>query len=227
MQQGDLVVGGTVANDNIVLKVADTQGGIRVTIGGANLGTFTPARVFVFAQAGGDSVQFSTTKFTGTTYYIQAPAVVQGGDGNDSLDVRGSSAANVLVGGAGADTLNGGLGRDILLGGAGVDTLRGGLGEDVLIGNSTIHDDHLDALLALLAEWSRTDADYATRAAHLQGASGGLNGDTLLGPATILDDAAIDQLYGEGNLDLFFITNLGVNKDKVNDLAQGELKISV
>jgi Ca2+-binding RTX toxin-like protein len=196
-----------------------------VTVNGATLGTFTPSGgVFVFAQAGGDSVQFASTKITGTTHYIQAPALLQGGDGNDTLDARGSNAANMLVGGAGTDVLYGGLGRDILIGGAGADTLRGGQGEDVLIGNSTAHDDHLNALLALLEEWSRTDANYTTRANHLLGEPGGLNGDTILDPSTLGDDAAIDLLYGESSLDFFFAT---AGKDKINDLSTGEWKISL
>lgn len=38
---------------------------------------------------------------------------------------------------------------------------------------------------------------------------------------------AIDQLYGETGLDLFFTTDLGPNSDRVNDLAGGESKIAV
>jgi hypothetical protein len=97
----------------------------------------------------------------------------------------------------------------------------------VLIGNSTVHDDHLDALLALLEEWDRTDAGYTTRANHLLGAPGGLNGGTVLDPSTIWDDAAIDQLYGESNLDLFFATAAGAAKDKINDLSTGEWNINL
>jgi Ca2+-binding RTX toxin-like protein len=228
MQQGDLAVGGTSGNDNIQLKAADAQGGIRVTINGVTHGTFIPSgHVLVYAQPGDDSVQLATTKIKGQTYYVQSPAVIFGGEGDDTLDARGSSADNVLSGGGGADVLYGGIARDILMGGLGADTLRGGQGEDVLIGNSTIYDNHLAALLALMAEWRRSDADYATRAAHLQGAAGGLNGDAILGPSTILDDGAVDQLYGESGLDLFFATAAGAGKDKLNDLAQGELNVEL
>jgi VCBS repeat-containing protein len=228
LQDGDLVVGGTTSGDTINLKVADQSGGVKVTINGALQGTFNPTgRILVYAQAGIDNVKFETTKFTGQTWHVQDDAVVQGGDGNDTLDARGSSANNVLVGGAGNDTIWGGLGRDLLLGGTGVDTLRAGQGEDLLVGNSTVHDNNLTALLALMAEWGRTDADYAERAAHLSGTPGGLNGGAFLNSSTVTDDAAIDQLYGESGLDLFFVTDVGTNKDRVNDLAGGELKVAV
>ncbi|TIM81185.1 calcium-binding protein, partial [Mesorhizobium sp.] len=43
---------------------------------------------------------------------------------------------NTLVGGAGNDTLNGGIGNDILVGGAGDDALTGGAGNDRLDGGA-------------------------------------------------------------------------------------------
>jgi VCBS repeat-containing protein len=227
MQNGSLAVGGTTGVDNIVLKVADTGGGVRVTINGATQGVFYPTnRILVYAQAGNDTVKFETTKFNNQTRYIQAPAVVFGELGNDILDARGSSGNNILVGGAGTDTLYGGLGRDILIGGASADTLRGGGGDDVLIGNSTVYDADLPALLALMSEWGRTDKDYATRANHLLGGGAdALNGTTLLNGSTLLADSAIDQLYGESGLDLFLTTGAGAYKDKVNDLGAGEWNI--
>jgi VCBS repeat-containing protein len=228
MQDGDLVVGGTTGNNTINLKVANTNGGVKVTIGGSVQGTFTPAgRILVYAQAGTDNVKFETAKFNGVTRYIQRPAVVYGDAGNDTLDARGSNANNILVGGAGNDIIYGGLGRDILLGGLGGDTLRGGAGEDVLVGNSTSHELNLEALLALMDEWGRTDLSYVPRAQHLTGAPGGANGETYLSPATIATDNAIDQLYGEGDLDLFFRTGSGPTADSVNSPSGGEWIISV
>jgi Ca2+-binding RTX toxin-like protein len=223
LQDGNLLVSGTTSGDTINLKVADTGGGVRVTINGVNQGVFNPSSaIFVYAQAGTDNVKFETTKFSGVTRYIQDDAFVFGGSGNDSLDARGSSGKNVIVGEAGNDTLYGGTGRDILIGGAGTDTLRGGQGEDLLVGNSTAHDNLLAALFALMAEWGRTDADYATRAQRITGTPGGLNGDVLLNASTIAADSAIDQLYGEGGMDLFFRSASGPFADNANDLSGGE-----
>jgi Ca2+-binding RTX toxin-like protein len=227
-QAGSLTVGGTTASDVISLKVADKNGGVRVTINGSVQGTYNlTGQILVFAQLGTDKVLFETTKFSGKTYYIQDPAVVFGDAGNDTLDARGSEANNILVGGDGNDIIYGGLGRDLLFGGLGADALRGGLGDDVLIGNSTVYDSNIAALNSLMAEWGRTDASYGARANHLAGAPGGHNGDTYLGPQTILNDGAIDQLYGESGLDLFFTTAAGASKDKVNDLGQGEWNIGL
>lgn len=68
-----------------------------------------------------------------------APVWARGGDGSDAL-----SGAGTLAGGAGDDVLVGGLDvvcpapcrrRDTLVGGSGNDVLRGGVGDDVLIGD--------------------------------------------------------------------------------------------
>ena len=64
----------------------------------------------------------------------------------------------------------------------------------------------------------------AVKELHVNGsASGGLNGAYLLNAATIHDDAAIDQLYGETEMDWFLYTAAGSYKDKVNSLGQGEI----
>ena len=48
-----------------------------------------------------------------------------------------ASATNqVLIGGSGADPLNGGQGDDILIGNGGNDTLNGGAGSDILFGGA-------------------------------------------------------------------------------------------
>lgn len=79
------------------------------------------------------------------------------------------------------------------------------------------------ALLALQAEWSRTDADYLTRISHLNGTSGGgLNGAYLLNGLTVVDDGAADNLYGNSGLDWFFAANGGANPDQIYDLEPGE-----
>jgi Ca2+-binding RTX toxin-like protein len=158
---------------------------------------------------------------------VTVQAVLFGDAGNDTLDARGSSANNVLVGGSGGDSLQGGAARDLLFGGDGADTLHGNGGDDLVIGNLTDFDSNLDALLALLAEWGRTDANYQTRINHLNGtAGGGLNGDYFLTNNTVHDDAVVDQLYGEAGNDWFFYKSTGVNKDKLNDLVAGEVATS-
>jgi Ca2+-binding RTX toxin-like protein len=48
--------------------------------------------------------------------------------------ITGTSANELMTGGAGVDNINGGFGNDCILGGAGNDTINGGSGTDVCIG---------------------------------------------------------------------------------------------
>jgi Ca2+-binding RTX toxin-like protein len=47
---------------------------------------------------------------------------------------NGTNAAELILGSAGADTMNGGNGDDCILGGGGIDAIAGGGGTDVCIG---------------------------------------------------------------------------------------------
>ncbi len=135
----------------------------------------------------------------------------------------GSSANNSLLGGADDDTLFGGAGRGLLIGGLGADILRAGGGDDILIGGTTVHDQNLAALAALRAEWSRTDTNYQARIGHMTGStSGGLNGAYLLNAITVLDDAAVDQLFGESGADWFFYKPTGSQTDVLGDRKNNE-----
>ncbi|WP_326937897.1 calcium-binding protein [Frateuria sp. Soil773] len=69
--------------------------------------------------------------------------VINGGAGDDVIlagagadTLNGGAGNDQLSGGAGADTLEGGDGNDTLYGGDGSDNLSGGLGEDVLYGEA-------------------------------------------------------------------------------------------
>lgn len=222
MQGQTLVIGGTTNADTIVVSPNDSGGRVKVVLNGALVGVYQPDDIVVYGQAGNDTITLGTTRIGNKTYYVTDPALLFGGDGNDTIDTRGSTASNVLLGGAGADQLYGGSARDLLFGGLGADILRGGGGDDLLVGGLTDFDDDLAALAMLRAEWLRTDSSYSTRVARLSGTlGGGLNGTYKLNAATVHDDAAIDQLFGEGNQDWFLYTLGGptgdVLKDKKND----------
>ena len=217
MQGTTLAVGGTVGGDTIVVTPTDTNGNLTVTINGVSQGTFRPTEILVYGQAGADTIQLQSRRDRGTTTYVIVSAILFGGDGGDTVDARGSSAANALLGGDGADVLWGGSGRDLLLGGLGADVLHGGDGDDLLIGGTTDFDADLPALRALLAEWARPDANYLGRIAHLVGSPGGLNGDYRLTLDTAADDGAADQLYGEGGQDWFFAWPGDTVKDNKKD----------
>src|SRR5262249_48846451 len=152
-----------------------------------------------------------------------------GGDGGDTLDAQGSTAANVLVGGAGNDTLLGGAGNDLLIGGKGSDTLHGNGRPGIPIGGTTNPHTNAAALCPLVREWGGRDRSYSTRVSHLKGSSGGLNGSSVLTSATVFDDGVTDTLYGDAGTDWFFALTSGPTqkKDRVQDRGSSEVLTSL
>jgi Ca2+-binding RTX toxin-like protein len=197
--------------------------GVTLSYNGIALGTVTPSGSLPFAHL---VVYGNVIHLSGG---LAVPAVLFGGPGNDTLDAQGSSAANVLVGNGGNDTLLGGSGNDILIGGLGNDTLKGNGGDDILIGGTTRYDNDYVALFSLLREWSRSDESYGTRVSHLQGSGGGVNGSNVLTTATVLDDGVTDTLYGNAGTDWFFARVPGNSwqKDHVQDRASNEVLTSL
>jgi hypothetical protein len=200
-----LYVGGTTGNDTIAITPATTSGGVKVGMNFVNYGSFFPTgHVVVYGQSGNDIIKTAAQTINGVLTYVNVPGLFFAGNGNDILNVAGSSANNVLVGGAGTDRLIGGRGRDILIGGAGRATLQAGVGDDILIGGTTAYDNNAAALAAILAEWGSAD-DYLTRIARLTGTmGGGLNGPYLLNAGTVHGNGLADYLYGGPGLDWYF-----------------------
>lgn len=82
-------------------------------------------------------------------------SLLRGLDGDDTLFGGGANGADTLDGGAGADRLNGQGGNDVLIGGAGADTLTGGAGADRF---------HFDAA----SEFGDRITDFAHGVDHLE-----------------------------------------------------------
>jgi Ca2+-binding RTX toxin-like protein len=219
-----LVVGGTTGGDIIIATPTNATGSIQVTINGRSQGVFQPTgHIIVYSQGGNDVISLRKKGTGSTAIPIQVPALLFGGGGNDTLDVRGSIANNVLVGGSGNSTLYGGGGRDILIGG-GADHLYAGAGGSILIGGTTNFDSNPVALGALSAEWGRTDISYSARIADLMGTTtGGLNGTYYLNPSTVHDNNLVDVLYGAAGMDWFFAHQHGTNLDIVKNSKPGEV----
>jgi hypothetical protein len=217
-----LVVEGTAGSDYLTLSPG-AGNAIALSVSGYSIGSYSApggvafAHLLVYGYGGDDTIRLSAG--------LAVPAFLFSGDGNDTLDASGSIANDVLVGGAGNDLLYGGSGRDLLIGGLGSDTLRAGGGGAILIGGTTDSDANVQALLAIMKEWGRTDVDYNTRVKHLQGTlSGGLNGSYRLTATTVHDDNISDSLFGGAGLDWFFVGGHGKkNQDKVYNQASGEL----
>jgi hypothetical protein len=231
-------VGGTLGNDTITLTPADSTGDLTVNVNGTTSfngqSLFKPTdHILVYGQTGNDTITLASKKISGTTYYITVPAFLyRGGSGKDVdiLDVRGSTANNVLTGGAGkSNTLYGGLGRDLLIAGLAASTLNAGSADDILMGgrtdydlsSTTMTDDRkLTALEAIMAEWSSTDS-YTTRVNDLLN-GGDLNGTYRLNTSTVHDNGQVDTLVGTTGaaFDWFFAGLTDVVKNKRSNETQ-------
>src|SRR5262249_37681265 len=112
-----LFVGGTTGNDTISITPANPSGtAVNVSINGSpDPGNpFTPTgHIYVFGGDGNDAIQVQSV--AGVS--VAVPAIIDGGAGNDNVNAQGSQVGNVLLGGAGNDTLMGGLARDLMIGG--------------------------------------------------------------------------------------------------------------
>jgi hypothetical protein len=183
-----LVVGGTTGDDTITISPSPGNAGkYTVVVNGSTIGTtYKPTgHIIVYGGAGNDTITLARNG----SNFVTIPAFLFGGDGDNTLDASGSTANNVLVGGSGNDALHDGSGFNILIGGDGSDNLNqnaGGsgqsnLGTDILIKGRTSYDSNVAALIALMAEWGRTDETTAQKIDHLDGTtSGGSNGSDLL-----------------------------------------------
>jgi Ca2+-binding RTX toxin-like protein len=117
-QADSVIVNGTNAADAVT--VGGDASGVSVT-GLAAQVNITGAEAandrLTINTVGGDDVVDASGLSAGTILLT-----ANGGDGDD-----------VLIGGAGNDTLTGGAGDDVLIGGPGVDVLDGGSGDNILI----------------------------------------------------------------------------------------------
>jgi hypothetical protein len=223
-----LAIEGTTGDDVITISPADPTGTtVSVTINGVAQpgGPFAlTGHILVYGQAGNDTIQEVAKAFGGKTATVAVPAVLFAGAGNVTLSAVGSSANNVLVGGGGKDSLTGGSGRDILIGGAGASTLRAGSGGDILVAGRTAYDADVAALLAVVAEWGRTDRGYSARVSDLFGTgTGGLNGTARLTPQTVTVAAGADQLFAGLGPDWLWIAASPRATDQVNSFGPGDI----
>jgi uncharacterized delta-60 repeat protein len=207
-------------NNNIVINFTRTHGQdgyVSVNVDG--LAVYCEpedmTRIEIYAGAGDDTIIVDKK--------VTIPLLIDGGEGNDNIE--GGDAHDILLGGPGSDNLNGGQGRNILIGGTGTDNLKGGQKEDIIIAGTTVHDDDVDALLAIDAEWNSANA-FNTRVNFISN-GGGLNGAAILDAGvTVFDDAAKDIVDGQGNKDWLFVHLSGATADQLKG-AQGGVLIEL
>jgi ELWxxDGT repeat protein len=216
----DFLDGGT--GSNTLVESADVDMTLTNTALAGGLGSDVLVGIQRAQLTGGPSANLiNASAFTGKV-------TLDGGAGNDTL--RGAQGSSILLGGGGEDTLTGGQNRDLLLGGTGVDSLDGRSADDILIAgashfyNEATNAIDLDALNAVMKEWTSTTTSYAARVGHLLGTTaGGLNGAVRLNATTVSDDGSADTLTGAGGLD-WFVSSLG---DLLTDRAGSETNTQV
>lgn len=221
-----LVVIGTAGKDVIDILPSNAAGTqLEVRINGASRGTaFAPTgHVLVYGLGGNDTIRLraGTAALAGAA--VAVPAVLDGGDGNDSIAAV-AAANTILLGRAGDDRLTGTAVNDILIGGAGADVLHAGDGSDILSAGPTKLDANLAALLQLMAEWANTAASLLTRVQHLDNTlPGGANAPFFLNASTVQNDASGDQLFGDAGSDWYLFTGSGMITDQLKDPVSGEV----
>jgi hypothetical protein len=131
---------------------------------------------------------------------------------------------DILVGGGNSNVLTENAGDNLVIGGGGSDTLKGGSGSgsDILIAGSTIYDQNVAALDALLAAWDNPSMSYSLRVATLL--SGVSYTDSTGTHTAALDaDSTVSQpagsgvstlIGGSGGLDWFFAATTDVIKNQ-------------
>lgn len=226
-----LAIGGGDGADTISLYPdVGNPGNVRVSVNGVLRGSFTmPTAFYAYGCGGDDVIKVLGVNTKSSILHLKVPAILDGGPGNDLLDVGSSRAANVLIGGPGNDRLFGSPLRDILIGGLGADILNGSGGQDILLGDALAFDADPAAVIAILNEWARTDKSYVQRVGHLTGTLNdgeSLNGNYFLNTAAVVDDHAGDSLSGQGDRDWFFkdrgALTPPIPADKVTDFTSTE-----
>jgi hypothetical protein len=105
--------------------------------------TGTAGNDSIVVKGSGSSVTVNMNGGSATFNNVKKIAV-QAGEGNDNINLSGTSLPSAVDGRGGADTIIGGGGADVLHGGAGNDSIVGGFGADQLFGDDG--DDKIDAV---------------------------------------------------------------------------------
>jgi hypothetical protein len=178
---------------------------------------------------GTNTIDFSTYSTSGVVVDLPLGTATATGGIAHIQNVNGSAVGgDILVGDANPNVLRVYAGHNILIGGAGADTLYAGSnsGGDILIGGSTSYDSNVGALQTILATWSTsTPSNYSSVIATIMSTSFA----DPLNASTVFDDAAVDVLNGvKGTVnDWFFAHTTGTNIDTVNNKDSGETVTSI
>ena len=136
--------------------------------------------------------------------------ILFGGEGNDVLN--GDAMNDTLDGETGRDTLNGGGGNDTLRGGDGNDSIRGGTGNDRAYGGADT-----DRL------FGDADEDQLFGDEGTDTLDGGSHDDILVS----IDNDTLDDLWGRGGFDSFWVDDNAGVFDDVRDESVNETETNL
>lgn len=215
------------------LKIDSTGDGTADAVISVDLGSTLP-QITLAAVSGGTQVTFSagvgtgngsgsTVSLTsGNDTYVNSAASDQSVDGLGGSDkITTGDGNDTLVGGAGAELMNGMGGNDSLYGDSGADTVYGGDGDDSLFGGADADKLYGDAGHDVLRGDDGTD--YLYGGAGDDALNGGDGADQLYGEAghdLLEGDAGTDLLYGGAGDDAL---NGGDGNDKLYGDADNDI----
>jgi hypothetical protein len=126
---------------------------------------------------------------TGVYVNLQTGAATGTGGVSGNLNVTGGKGNDILVG-IGKNTLTDNAGMNILIGGNGAVTI-GGTGANLLIAGTTVFDDNLAALDALMSVWGNSQLTYSQRVGELLSGVSYTNLGTTATAALIADETVL------------------------------------
>ena len=238
----------TVANvETINVKTEDTDTETAQNVQALSLTATSATSVVVTGNAGanltGSSFSTDLTSFdasavtagavTYTSDALTKASTVKGGAGNDVINMAAATAAVVLSGNAGndtltggtvADTINGGEGNDIITGNGGADNLTGGAGYDMFKFIEATHSNgvNADTITDFVSGTDKLGIQSNKAITYAGEVSGYGTALTTLasGTATAVLDTATSTLYVDLNADgALTVADLAI-KLNVNDLSQ-------
>ncbi len=230
----NVIIGGAGA-DNLTDGTNIAGAGVDTMIGGAGNDIYNVANIgdVITEAAGGGTDTIRTSLGSYTLVDANVENLTYTGAGN--FTGTGSAVANTITGGAGNDTLDGGVNT------TGADTLVGGLGNDTFIirnlGDVTTEaaGGGTDTVLAMVNTYTMganvetmtflgTGAFTGTGNAQDNTINGGAGADTLNGAGgndTLVGGAGADTLTGGAGADVFRLVKGDANGDLITDFTRG------
>lgn len=210
LNDGILGLSGTAGNDAI--GIWNDGSTLRVRMNGRSypFSLASVARIEIDAGDGDDLVDLSSTTVNAYLFGGAGDETLIGGVGNDTLS--GGAGRNRMLGGPGNDRINGSGGRDFIYGEGDDDRLYGNAGNDFIDGGGNV-----DRLFGgdgddFLTGGSGNDKLYGD--AGNDTLEGGLGDDLLFageGSDVLFGNAGANTLLGEAGNDLFYARNSAID----------------